>query len=151
MAIWSEEQRVRLALEAQILQQKVPHFYWENRIEPGKTAIRGDFRSTSGNLYTLCIKLPTDYPYAMPAMYVTAPCPLYGYNGKKITSHGTSHSMHVWESDWSNYVKICHWKSNYWSASNSLHAVLMKGFLWIEALEAHRSTGNDINNYSLNY
>ena len=59
--------------------------------------------------------------------------------------------MHTWTSDWAEYVKICHCKEEFWSPSVTLSRVIMKGFLWIEAYEAHCHTGNCIDHYSLGY
>lgn len=151
MSLWTEDQRVRLAFEEQLLVKELPDFKWEDRTTRGATKIKGDYRSSANNLYKICICVSSNYPNTMPSMYIVSPNPLRGYGRKKISSYGTSHAMHIWKSDWNDYVKICHWKDEYWSASNTILGVLMKGFLWIEALEVHRRTGKDIDEYSLSF
>lgn len=151
MDLWTEEQRVRLAFEEKLLKNELPGLWWEERINRGATKVKGDYHSSANNSYRICVCLSAHYPNTMPNMYVISPKPLKGYGNKKVTSYGTSHSMHVWESDWNNYVKICHWKDEYWSAANTILGVFMKGFLWLEALEVHRRTGKDIDEYSLSF
>lgn len=151
MAVWTEDQRIRLALEESVLRAQFPHFSFQDRTQAESTTVRGVHLTSAGNNYNVCVWLTSGYPHALPRLYITSPCPLYGYGSKTIQSHGTSHAMHVWEPDWNNYVKICHCKSEYWTASNNIVGVLMKGFLWLEAFEVHRRTGCDIDQYSLTY
>jgi hypothetical protein len=151
MGTWTEEQRLRLAFEKQLLAKELDDFWWEDMTKPGVTTIRGDYCSSAGHSYRLCVRLTSKYPYQMPDMYVISPCPLKGYGGKKINKDAAYHSMHIWPSDWNDYVKICHCKDEYWSASNTILGVLMKGILWLEALEIHRKNGKDIDEYSLRF
>lgn len=151
MAVWTEDQRMRLVLEESLLAEEFPHFSFQDRTQAGLTTVRGTHTSSAGNSYNVCVWLKSGYPHIMPDLYITSPCPLYGYGSKTIQSFGTSHLMHVWEPDWNNYVKICHCKSDYWTASSNIVSVLMKGFLWLEAFEAHRRTGSNIDEYSLTF
>lgn len=151
MAIWSETQKTRLAAEASVLRDELPHFSFYDPAQAELTTVRGTHTSSAGKAYNLCLQLGSSFPYGLPDLYVTYPCPLYGYGGKSIQSYETSHAMHVWKPDWNNYVKICHCKSEYWTASNTIVSVLMKGFLWLEAFEAHCRTGRTIDSYSLTY
>lgn len=149
--MWDHDQRVRLLLEEGILKQELPCFMWEDRIQRGETKVIGDYISSGGNSYKICLKISSNYPYEMPNLYIISPYILYGYAGKTIQSYGTSHAMHVWVPDWNNYVKICHCKSEYWSASKTIVTVLMNGMLWLEGFEAHRRTGKVIDSFSLTY
>jgi hypothetical protein len=151
MAVWPEEQRIRLAWEESVLRDEFPHFSFQDRTQAGLTTVRGLHQTSASNTYGVCLWLKNGYPHTMPSLYITSPCPLYGYGYKSIQSYGTSHYMHVWEPDWNNYVKICHCKSEYWTASNNIAGVLMKAFLWLEAFEVHRRTGSNIDSYSLTY
>lgn len=151
MDLWTHEQRVRLAFEEKILRNEMPDFWWEDRITRGATKVKGYYTSSADNFYKICIWIRANYPDTMPDMYIISPSPLRGYGRTRISSYGTSHDMHVWESDWNDYVKICHWKDEYWSSSNTILGVLMKGFLWLEALEVHRRTGRSIDAYSLSF
>jgi hypothetical protein len=151
MAVWTENQRVRLVYEEGLLAEEFPHFSFQDRAQAGLTTVRGVHTSSANSNYSVCVWLKSGFPYEMPGLYITSPSPLYGYGGKTIQSHQTSHAMHVWAPDWNNYVKICHCKSEYWSASNTIVSVLMKGFLWLEAFEAHLRTGRSIDAYSLTF
>lgn len=151
MGVWTEEQRMRLALEESLLGEEFPHFSFHDRTQAGRTTVRGSHPTTAGNTYSICLWLKEGYPHTMPGLYITSPCPLYGCNYQTIQSYGISHAMHVWEPDWNNYVKICHCKSEYWTASNNIVGVLMKAFLWLEAFEVHKRTGCSIDSYSLTY
>ena len=153
---WTEEQKVRLVTEKRILKKELPHFWWEDQTNPNETKVKGEYISTEGNSYTICLCIGAGYPYEMPRMYIISPNPVIGYGGKKVHVGRkgflwNSHAMHVNPPDWKDYVNICHWKPEYWSPQNTLLAVLMKGFLWVEALEVHRKTGKDICEYSLNF
>ena len=151
MALWNESQRNRLAIEEILLADQFPHFKFRDHAKGGLTTIWGNHITAAENSYTLCIWIVSGFPYDIPSLYVTNPCPLYGYMGKTIQSYGTSHAMHVWETDWNNYVKICHWNAEHWSAMNTLVAVLSKGMLWLEAFEAHKRTGKNIDTFSLSF
>ncbi len=151
MATWSEIQRTRLSGEEQLLSGSIPGFSFQDRAKAEVTTIRGNYTTTHNKTYSLCVWLKENYPYEMPSLYITAPCPLYGHNGKTIQNYGTSHTMHVWTPDWNNYVKICHTKSEYWAASDTIVGIIMKGFLWLEAFDVHCKTGKSIDTLSLTY
>jgi hypothetical protein len=151
MAVWNQEQRMRLATEARVLQAEFPHFSFQDTAQAEYTSVTGIHCSSANKNYGVCLWLRPSFPYRMPDLYVTSPNPLYGHNFKSIQSYGTSHAMHVWAPDWNNHAKICHCKSEYWSASNTIVSVLMKGFLWLEAFEAHCRTGRSIDSYSLTF
>lgn len=158
MAFWTEDQRIRLAYEESLLRKEMPHFWFRDHAKGGLTTVWGEYTTTIANrTYMMCIWIKEGFPYKMPGLYVTSPCPLVGYGGKTINSWIPSGSnlgssaMHIWPPDWNNYVKICHNKDEYWDASDSLLGILMKGFLWLEAFEIHCRTGQTINDYSLSY
>lgn len=151
MSTWPESTRYRLAYEEKLLKQEVPHFYFLDRAQAGHTTVRGTYISSSEKTYTLCVRLRIGYPHALPGLYILYPEILYDYYGNTIQSYQTSHSMHVWTPDWNNYVKICHWKQEFWSAENTILTILLKGFLWIEAYELHLRTGKNIDAYSRDF
>lgn len=151
MAIWTPEQAVRLAYEELLVAQEIPHFRFYDHTLGGLTTVRGQHTTSYSHVYSLCAWIKIAYPLEMPGLYVTSPDPLVGYLNKTIQSYGTSHAMHVWESDWNDYVKICHTKPEYWNASETIVSVLMKGFLWLEAFEVHCRTGRKIDDFSLTY
>lgn len=151
MPIWEAAQRERLALEEGIITKELPGFGFRDRDKGGLTTVWGDHTTSADQKYTLCVWIKIGFPFEMPALYIATPKPLYGYGRKTIQSYGTSHAMHVWEPDWADFVRICHCKEEYWSASYTLLSVMMKGFLWLEAYEAHCKTGKSIDDYSLTY
>src|SRR5579859_245952 len=120
MTDWSESQRVRLAYEERLLGKEFSHFSLYDRAKGGLTTVRGEHITSANRAYGLCIWISIGYPHQMPNLYVTSPSPLLDSGGKPITGYKTSHLMHVWESDWNNYVKICHCKDAFWSASMTL-------------------------------
>lgn len=149
MATWTAEQQHRLAFEEHLLTREFPHFSFYDRPNAGQTSVRGEHTTSAHNTYRLYVWIKEAFPYEIPALYVTKPCPLYGYRGKTIQSWGTSSKMHVWAPDWDNYVKICHRRVENWTASDTIIGVLMKGLLWLEAFEAHCVTGQNIDVWSL--
>jgi hypothetical protein len=154
MAGWSASQRTRLAYEEALIREHMPHFWFRDHAKAGLTTVWGEHVTAANRAYTLCIWIKAGFPYEMPGLYVTSPCPLYGYRGKTIQSWAeeySSHTMHVWKSDWNDYVKICHTKEEYWNASDTLLSILMKGMLWLEAFEVHYRTGQSIDSLSLSY
>ena len=151
MASWSETQRQRLAAEKESFRRELPDFIWYDLAEAQSTSIRGTYTTSAGSTYSLYVHIGSGYPLTLPSLYITSPNPLYGYGSKTVQSYGTSHAMHVWQSDWNGNVKICHCKTEYWSQSDTLIEVMMKGMLWLEAFEAHKQTGQSIDHYSLTY
>jgi hypothetical protein len=151
MSGWNTSQQQRLTAEKEIFRRELPDFTWYDLAEAQSTSIRGTYTSSAGNSYSLCLLIGSGYPLSMPSLYVTSPNPLYGYGAKTVQSYETSHAMHVWRSDWNGYVKICHCKTEFWSQSETLAGVMMKGMLWLEAFEAHNLTGHTIDHYSLTY
>src|ERR1700737_3813812 len=105
MAGWTYTQQKRLELEATILKHEVPHFSFYSPTVAGETNVQGHHTTAANKSYVLCIKIRAGFPNQMPLAYITSPCPLIGYRGKTIQSHGTSHSMHVFSPDWNNYAK----------------------------------------------
>jgi len=141
---WSESQRRRLALEKDILYKYFPAFQWINATDSSNTKIEGNVCTNSRNIYKLRVYVPSDFPNSRPDMVITSPYPLYGYNGKDLKDHGTSGSMHILgERD--GYVKVCHYKE--WTPELTLYLVVLKGRLWVEALDGHKKTGHQLDHY----
>lgn len=141
MALWSEVQRKRLALEKEILQQYFPAFTWINPTDSSNTKIEGEVKTDVGNIYKLRVYVPSDFPNSRPDMVVLSPYPLKGFLGKDMKEHETSSTMHTLEPR-DGYLKICHYRD--WLPNLTLYKVVLKGRLWLEALEAHRRTGKPI-------
>lgn len=143
--MWTAEQRQRLALEHQILQQEgFTQFsvYYDRASDTYYAS--GYASSNAGNRYALWIPIPAGFPQARPLMYVTEPHPLRMANGNQISALGVSHSMHTLTPHPNGYVQICHWRDNRWHSGIVLQKVFLKGLLWIEAYEQHLATGRDL-------
>ena len=151
MAGWTSIQQRRLGYESYLLKEELPHFSFYNPTVAGETTVQGNHTTAANRSYTLCIKIRAGFPEQMPLAYITWPSPLYGYGGKTIQSYGTSHNMHVFAPDWNNYAKLCLVKEEFWTASNTIVGLVMKGLLWLEAFEVHCRTGQNIDAFSLGY
>ncbi len=161
MVYWTNDQRKRIKEEAKLLQDKLDHFTFslDKELQPQKNIagekpfspllVSGFHQSSIGKWYKLVVSIDQSFPYQMPGLYVTYPCPLIGFEGKTIPTWGTSAKMDVWKTDRGNYTKICHCRAERWSAKNSIVSVLLKGFLWLEAFELHCQAGASIDMYSI--
>ncbi|MEM1171505.1 MAG: hypothetical protein AAGJ08_21090 [Cyanobacteria bacterium P01_H01_bin.35] len=141
---WTKGQQQRLQTERQILRKYFPNFNWINPTDSNNTRVEGSVRTNAGNNYTLRIYVPSDYPNSRPDMVVTSPYPLKGFLGKNLKEYGTDSSMHTLDPR-DGYVKICHYRG--WPPDLTLYLVVLKGRIWLEALEGHRRTGKTMDNF----
>jgi ubiquitin-protein ligase len=139
---WTQVQQQRLQVERQILKKYFPSFSWINPTDSNNTRVEGSVRTNAGNTYTLRVYVPSDFPNSRPDMAVTSPYPLKGHNGKDL--YETDSSMHTLAPR-DGYVKICHYKD--WLPDLTLYLVVLKGRIWLEALEGHRRTGQLIDSF----
>jgi hypothetical protein len=143
--MWSLVQRQRLATEKQILEKYFPAFTWVNPTDSNSTKIEGELKTNVGNRYKIRVYVPSDFPNSRPDMVVLSPYPLKGFLGIDMKEHGTSGSMHTLSPETYSYVQICHYRD--WLPSLTLYKVVLKGRLWLEALEAHKRTGQPIDKF----
>ena len=146
---WQQYQIYRLAIEKGGMAKSFPNFAFRDPME--NTYLLGKWRSSCRNLFTIRIDLPAGFPDECPSTYIVEPSPLRGSGRKEIASYGTSHVMHCWETDRPGTVKICTFRPEFWSAQTSLTMVALKAQLWLEALEAHRTTGRNIAEFLSNW
>jgi hypothetical protein len=139
---WSQIQRQRLAVEKEILQKYFPAFNWINPTDSDNTQISGVIKTNVGSSYRLKVFVPSDFPNSRPDMIVLEPYPLKGYRGQNMKEHGTSGIMHTLDPNTYGYVQICHYRD--WLPNLTLYKVVLKGRIWLEALEAHKRTGKQI-------
>jgi len=139
---WTVAQQIRLQMERGILSKYFPAFRWINPTNPFRTHIEGNVCTNPMNLYTLRVYVPPDFPNSRPDMVVIWPHPLKGYAGRDLGE--TSASMHTL-SALDGYVQICHYKD--WSPDLTLYFVVLKGRIWLEAFEGHKSTGQPLDHY----
>jgi len=95
-------------------------------------------RTNSGNVYTLRIDIPADYPNSVPAVYITNPKPLKTQSGLSMLDANSN--MHTLTGK-DGCVRICHFGNNSWSPRQTLSKVVMKCRIWLEVYEAHLQTG----------
>jgi hypothetical protein len=96
--------------------------------------------------YLLRIRAGALYPDQKPEVYVEHPLPLpaYGY-GRKISDYAPSHNYHVLTTSAQGEVQICHFSDGAWDASKTIHLVVLKAKLWLQAYaEHHLRTGQPI-------
>lgn len=141
---WSQTQRQRLALEKQILQQYFSAFNWINPTDFNNSRIEGQVKTNVGNTYELRVYIPSDFPNSRPDMVVISPYPLKGFRGKDMKEHGTSGTMHTLPPR-DGYLQICHYRD--WLPNITLYKVVLKGRVWLEALEGHKRTGKPIDSF----
>ena len=144
---WKPHQQYRLAIEQKILSENMPDFAF---YEPmGDTYVYGVWTSSRGRRYTIQITLPSAFPDECPGCYIVDPAPLACHDGTMINDHGNCHELHCWESDRGDWTKICTYKPANWSAAHSLEKVIQKALLWVEAYEAHLTTGRNVADFLL--
>jgi len=135
---WTESQRIRLSMEKQAIENLFPTFVVQSPLK--NTYWIGTMNTNAGNQYKVRIDIPCQYPDQPPEVYIISPNPLYTYNGTNLLTLGTSHEMHTFSSA-NGYVKMCLYRSEYWSAEYTLISCLKKARLWLEAYDTHLETG----------
>lgn len=146
--MWTMAQRNRLAIEHQLLQREgLTQFgVYHDTSHDGYYAW-GETRTNAANAYSLWIPIPRGFPEDCPPLYIYRPNPLWGHGGRSVNSYGLSHAMHTLGNGPNGEVQICHWRSDRWHAAITLSKVLLKGLIWLEALEQHRATGEPITRF----
>jgi hypothetical protein len=143
--MWILEQRQRFYLEHHDLQNEgFAQFGVYYDASSDAYWATGIASASSGREYRLHLPMPAGYPNARPPMYVTEPSPLKVYDGRLLSSLGTSHQMHTLEPHSKGWPQICHWRDSRWHARILLQKVFLKGLIWIEAYEQHLTTGRPI-------
>lgn len=104
------------------------------------------WHSVAGSYYLLRVYVPGGYPDAKPRVYVERPVPLPSYFiGKTIAAYAPSHNYHVLSTSDKGEIQICHFSDATWDASKTIHLVLLKAKLWLQAYgEHHLRTGQPI-------
>lgn len=143
-AMWTTDQRQRLALEHQILQREgFTQFGVYHRASDDTYCASGYASSNAGYRYFLRIPIPSGFPQQRPPMYIAEPNPLLMYDRTPLSALGVAHKMHTL-TPLNGMVQICHWRDNRWHSGIVLQKVFLKGLIWIEAYEQHIATGRDL-------
>jgi len=146
--MWTDEQRQRIVLEHQVLQQEGFTQFTVYHDKASDTYYASGWAvSAAGYRYALHISIPSGFPYERPPMYITDPLPLLMRDGNKLSALGVSHYMHTLAPSPNGMVQICHWRDNRWHSGILLYKVFLKGLLWIEAYEQHVATGRNLSEF----
>ncbi len=134
----TENQRSRIAAERIAVEKYFPSFIFHSY--RGKCYWIGEMKTNAGNTYTIRVEIPDDYPDVRPNLYIIKPFPLYTYNGTKLSELGATHSMHTFspKNDW---VQMCIFRDERWSAVYTVFKCLKKARIWVERFDEHRRTG----------
>ena len=146
---WSPAQRQRLAFEKTVLDK-----YFGDRVSwtdpTGKARVEVKVVCSDDKEYILRVYLPPDYPASCPSMIVLPPSvPWFSFylltrDGKKM-NHACSLDCTLEGAE--GFTCISHCKGSLWKNNDTLYQVFMKGFIWLEAYEAHLRTGKSISSY----
>ena len=144
--MFDDFQRQRLQFEEEQLRENHP--YCEFSLGDSYAVVR-IWHSVSGSLYRLRVSVPGAYPDEKPRVFVEEPVPLRAYwPGKKISDYAPSHNYHVLTTSQKGEVQICHFSNAAWDARKTIHLVVLKAKLWLQAYaEHHLRTGQPICNF----
>lgn len=133
----------RLRHEEDVLMESHPHcVFWLG----DSRAIVKIWHSVAGIWYRLRVEVSDTYPDEKPKVYVEQPVPLAAYwSGRTISEFAPSHNYHVHSTSSQGEIQICHFSDGSWDATKSIHLVVLKAKLWLEAYaEHHLKTGQPI-------
>ena len=136
--MFSREQMVRINIEDQLIRKYFPGFTL--RFTDDICCWEGKMQTNSDKTYEIQAEIPKDYPDVRPHIYITCPCPVYDYFGNNLATLGVSHKMHTY-SPKGNWVQLCVYRDEWWSAEYTVYKCLKKARLWIEAFDVHKRTG----------
>ena len=140
---WTPQQQKRLGLEKNVLERYFRgKVRWIEQTSCGRAKVEVAMTTSGNRNYTLRIPIPSDFPNSCPAMLVTKPSsPLRNIDGGVL-----GYSDHSWGTK-DGSTQICHFRTDLWTAQNTLYQVFMKGLIWLEAYDAHLATGKRISNF----
>lgn len=141
--MWDDFQRRRLNYEVQTLLEN--HSHCEPWIGDNWAVVR-IWQYVAGSWYHLRVEVSESYPDQKPKIYVQHPVPLLAYwQGKTISDYAPSHNYHVLSTSAAGEVQICHFADGDWDARKTIHLVVLKAKLWLQAYaEHHLRTGKPI-------
>jgi len=139
--------KARLNLEIEILERYFPRRYaFIYPHDPSRSYLDVGLRTKSGRTFRLKISIPSDYPNAMPSVYVVHPKPLLDFSNNNLISIAPSGKMHVLSPS-DGCIQLCHFDRSLWHSDMTLYKVALKCLVWLEAYQNHLLTGNDIDYY----
>ena len=141
---WTIEQQNRLKKEWEIIVQYFPNF--EIKDYGSQLCIEGWMYTNQKNGYKLRLYVPSDLPYSVPDVVIIYPYPIADYFGKSLSDYTASATMHIL-SPRDGYPKICTYKDTHWNPNRTFYNVLIKARIWLEALDGHKRSGQQMDYY----
>jgi hypothetical protein len=141
---WSAEQQSRLNKEWEVIQRYFPHFQFA--YAGIQLCLEGQLTTNRKAVYHVRLYVPNDFPNSVPEVVVTWPNPLTDFQGLSLARYQYSAQMHLL-SPKDGFPRICTYKSTHWNPNRTFYNVLIKVRLWLEALDAHKSTGQSLDTY----
>lgn len=129
----------RLDTEARILARYWPTVRLQDTSGGPHPGAVGTLTTQAGHTYTLFIDLAR-FPMVPPPAFVVRPA-LKDRDGLELRRYGVNASMHVLGGGDDGRVEICHHGEHCWTPRLTLHHVLLKLRVWLEAYEGHLRTG----------
>jgi len=141
---WSIEQQNRLNKEWEIVQNYFPGFQFVNI--GSHLCLEGWMTTNKRNQYGLRLYVPSDIPNSIPEIVVIYPNPVMDYWGRDLVVYQHSATMHLLTPK-DGYPKICTYKATHWNPNRTFYNRLMKARIWLEALDGHKLTGQQLDYY----
>ena len=135
----------RLAVEGQILKRYWTTFRLQDCPDGPNPGAVGTMRTQNGNTYTVFLDLAR-FPEIPPPAWIVTP-KLLDNKGDPLISRGVSEVMHILGGNDKKGVRVCHHGEHVWTPTLTLHHVLMKVRIWLEAYEGHLETGHHIDRW----
>lgn len=135
----------RLAVERQILARYWPRFVMQDCPDGPNPGLVGTMQTQSGTRYAAFVDLQR-FPDVPPPVWIVAPR-LLDADGVTLFSRGVSEQMHILGGNDSMGVKVCHHGEHRWTTAITLHHVLLKIRIWLEAYEGHLETGHPLDHW----
>ena len=143
---WSPAQIQILAKERELLEEYFrDKVRWINPSDQENAKVEVRIACSNDKQYSLKVYLPPDFPNSCPSLIVSSPnhC-LRKRNGSFLnSSSGEDHTL----ASIDGCTRICHCKPGSWRSDSTLHQVIVKGLVWLEAYEVHLRTGYPIHTY----
>jgi len=140
----TDREAYRKTVEKKLVEKFFPEFALFGLTED--PYFEGRMSSNSGRVrFLVRVVLVSGFPEVMPELYVWDPLFLRTWDGSSLNAEGISHYFHTLDNGPGGRVQICHTLD--WDPSITCVQVILKARLWIEAYDAHLTTGKAIADY----
>jgi hypothetical protein len=134
---WSRYQTERLGVEARALAKNHTNMQFEVL---WTQAVARFWYWQSERWFLVRMEVPNTYPDEMPVLYIQQPRPLLDGFGDDMNRRAPSHNWHLLAPSDAGEVRICHFRDEDWNELKSLHLVVLKAKLWLDAYCLHLRT-----------